>query len=293
MRKHGARAAKAYGDLVHHQVHVIAAAQRARQAQVVGVVHGHARSTLHQRFNNECGGGGVVLLQPGLQRGGGAPGHVLRGFARGCIARIGAGHGIGQTHQRGIGLAEDRNVGHSECAHGLAVVAAGQAYKAAFGRAACVAPVVRAHLERDLGGGCAVAAVERMAQAGEGGQALGQLHHGRVGKARQHHVVELAQLVHQRGLDVWVAVAEQVDPPGADAVQVALPIGAVEPRALGARNGHGRLGFVPLHLGAGVPDAGEAAGHESVVRGLHGQTPWVGTAWRSSVWRLCSSTKTN
>jgi hypothetical protein len=37
----------AHGDLVDHQVHLVAVAQRARQAQVFGVVHGHAGGALH------------------------------------------------------------------------------------------------------------------------------------------------------------------------------------------------------------------------------------------------------
>ena len=187
--EHGARAAKAHGDFVYHQVHLVAAAQRTCQAQVFGVVHRHAGRALHQGLDDEGCGGCVVFLQPCFQRGSCASGHVLRGLPRCRTACVRAGHGVGQAHQRGIGFAKDRNVGHGQRAHGFAVVATGQAHKAALGRAAGVAPVVRAHLQGDLGGGGTIAAVERVAQAGERGQALGQLHHGCVCEARQHHVV--------------------------------------------------------------------------------------------------------
>ena len=170
-------------------------------------MQGHAGCALHQGLDDERSGGAVVLLQPRLQRRSGAPGHVLRRLTRGCAACIGAGHGVGQAHQGCIGLVEDRNVGHGQRAHRFAVVAAGQAHKAALGGAAGVAPLVRAHLQGDLGGGRAIAALECVAEAGERGQAFRQFHHGRMGEARQHHVVHLAQLGHQRGLDVWVGAA--------------------------------------------------------------------------------------
>ena len=57
-----------------------------------------------------------------------------------------------------------------------------------------------------------------------------------------------------------MAVAEEVDPPGADAIQVAASFGVVEPGALGTRDGDGGRGLVPLHLGAGVPHSRKAAG---------------------------------
>lgn len=78
-----------------------------------------------------------------------------------------------------------------------------------------------------------------MAQAGERGQSFGQLHHGRVREAGQHHMVQPGELLGERGLDVRMAVAEEVDPPGADAIQVAASFGVVEPGALGTRDGDG------------------------------------------------------
>ena len=52
---------------------------------------------------------------------------------------------------------------------------------------------------------------------------------GAVGEARQHHVLELGELVGQRGVDPRVGVAEQVDPPRSDRVEVAAPVEVVEP----------------------------------------------------------------
>jgi hypothetical protein len=138
--------------------------------------------------------------------------------------------------------------------------------KAVFFGPAAVAPVMGAHLERDLGGAGAVAAVKGMAQAGQRAQPFGEFHHRLVREAGQHDVVQRVQLLAQRRLDVRMAVAEQVDPPGADAVQVAPAFKVVQPHAFGARDGHGRLRLVQLHLRARVPHMAQAApDHQCVV----------------------------
>ena len=106
-----------------------------------------------------------------------------------------------------------------------------------------------------------------MPQAGQARQPLGQLHHRLVGEAGQHDVLQLVQLVLERGVDARVAVAEQVDPPRADGIEIALALEIVQPHALAARDRHQRQGFVLLHLGAGVPDRVQAA--LQVIRVFH------------------------
>ncbi len=218
-------------NFVQHQVHVVAVAQLARAPQVVGVVDGHAGRALDQGLDDEGGRVFVVFFEPAGQGGGSALGHVGGRFARPRAARIRARHGGTQAHQRRVGFAEQRDVGDGKCAHGLAVVAAGHADETVLARAPGVAPVVRAHLERDLGGTRAVAAVEGMAQAGECGQALRQLHHRRVREAGEHDVVEAVELVLERGADGRVVVAEEVDPPGGDRVEITPAFVVVEPDA--------------------------------------------------------------
>ncbi len=68
MGEEGAGAAEAGHDFVGDQVHAVAIAQRARLAQVFRVVHRHAGRALHQRFDDQCGGARVMLLQMLLQR---------------------------------------------------------------------------------------------------------------------------------------------------------------------------------------------------------------------------------
>ena len=150
------------------------------------------------------------------------------------------------------------------------MIAAGQADEIGLLRTAGVAPVVRAHLQRDLGGRGAVAGVEGVAQAGQRAEALRQLHHRLVRQSGQHHVIERVELARQRGLHARVAVAEQVDPPGADRVEVAPAVGVDQPRPFGARDREQRLGFEPLHLRAGMPDRAAAALGQRVGSGHRG-----------------------
>ena len=103
----------------------------------------------------------------------------------------------------------------AERAQRLAVIAAGQAHEAALFRKAAIAPVVKAHLERDFGRRRAVRTVERVAKSGrrESCEPFRQFDDRPVREAREHHVVELVQLRVQRRADPRIRMAEEVDPP--------------------------------------------------------------------------------
>ena len=116
--------------------------------------------------------------------------------------------------------------------------------------------------------------------AGEGGEALRQLDHRRVGETGEHHVLQGVELGFEGGADARVGVAEEIDPPGADAVQVTSPVHVEQPGAFTPGNrDEGEL-LVVLHLGAGVPHRGEGAVEEAgVVRaGRHGVIGGIGRA---------------
>jgi len=75
-------------------------------------------------------------------------------------------------------------------------------------------------------------------------------------------------------------VSKQVDPPGADRIEVASPLDVIQPSAGTARDRERRGRFVVLHLCARVPHALQAAlnqGVSTIVR--HGearfQRDWV------------------
>ena len=132
---------------------------------------------------------------------------------------------------------------------------------------AVVAPVVGAHLEGDFGGRGAIRRVEGVAEtvAGEGGEAFREFDDRLMGEAGQHDVFQRVQLLLEGVADARVGVAEEIDPPGADAVEVAAAIHVVEPGAFATLDRHQRKLLVVLHLGAGVPDGSEGAGEEAGV----------------------------
>src|SRR5579864_8713836 len=90
-------------------------------------------------------------------------------------------------------------------------------------------------------------------------ETLGKFDGGLVRAPREHRVFERIELILQRRVDTRVGVAEQVDPPGADGVEIATAFLIVEPRAGTARDRDERKAFVMFHLGAGVPDGTQAA----------------------------------
>ncbi|MOA44328.1 hypothetical protein D3C78_1665940 [compost metagenome] len=94
-----------------------------------------------------------------------------------------------------------------------------------------------------------------------------------MGETGQHDVIELLELIAQGRLDVRMVVAKQVDPPGADAVEVTPAFEVMQPYAFGFGDGHEGLGFVLFHLCAGVPHMAQAAlDHGGIVHG-----PWGGS----------------
>ena len=48
-------------------------------------------------------------------------------------------------------------------------------------------------------------------------------------------------------------MAEQIDPPGADGIEITVPVEIFESHSLATANRHQRQPFVIFHLGAGMP----------------------------------------
>ena len=164
MSEEGAGAAAADGDFVADEMHVVAVAQGACEAQVFRVVHGHAAGTLDQRLDDQCGDAGVMLRQMGFQRGSGTAGDIGRRFAVAGMARVGGRYRGGTAHQRRVGVLENRYVGDGQRADGLTVVAALEAEEILLFVDAAIAPAVERHLQRDLGRRGAVGGKEAMAE---------------------------------------------------------------------------------------------------------------------------------
>ena len=137
-------------------------------------------------------------------------------------------------------------------------------------RRADVAPIAQRHLDADLHRSGAVVRIKNARQT------CGQNAHKIFGKPNRRFVRESGQddmfqrlqLCLERSVDARVGMAEQVHPPRTDPVQIALAIEIDQPCALTPRHRNERQGFVVFHLGAGVPDGGEAAAQESII--IHG-----------------------
>ena len=248
-------------DLVGDEEDVVAVAQLARAPQEERVVHAHAAGALHHRLEDDGRDAVLPLLQELGERPRGLLGAALAlEFPAAGMARGKRGDEVAANEGR-VGIAKGRDVRDRERAQRLAVVAALEVHDVVPGRLAAVGPVVAGHLERDLRGRCPVGGVEGVAEV-SGGQlreALGEGHDRLVREPREHGVLEPAQLVRDGRVDRGVRVPEEVHPPGAHAVDEAVPLEVLEPCTVAARHRHQREALVALHLRARMPDRGEAA----------------------------------
>jgi len=123
------------------------------------------------------------------------------------------------------------------------------------------AMVLKAHLEGHLDGGRSVIGEKDPAQPrrGQGDEAFGQFDGPFVAEVAEDAVSHLLRLTAEGLVEVLVAVAEEVDPPGGDGVETAPPLDVVEPDAPAAVDDKGRVGLVVFHLRTGVPDSGPIA----------------------------------
>ncbi|CDF93468.1 hypothetical protein BN844_4270 [Pseudomonas sp. SHC52] len=91
-------------------------------------------------------------------------------------------------------------------------------------------------------------------------------------EAGEDHMLQLVDLVLDPLVDARVGMAEHVDPPGADGVEVALAFEVFQPHAFTALDRDQRQLFVIFHLGAGMPQHREVALHPLVIQ-AHLQSP--------------------
>ena len=233
--EHGPGPAEAGHDFVGDQMHAETRRARAGMGQKTGVVHHHAGRALHQRFEDQRRCGGVVCRKMRVQC---CAGSVHADAA----ARVRAWQQGRLAQQRSVGVAKHGDVGDPERAERFTVVAAHQAGKRALVRKPPIAPVVKTHLQCDLGRGGAVGGIEDVPETRwcKGGETLRQLDHRGMRATCQQHMVELIDLVAQRRADARIGVAEEVDPPRTDGIEVATAIEVVQPCTLGARDRHER-----------------------------------------------------
>ncbi len=214
--EHRPRAAEAGGDLVADQQHAVLVAQLAHGAQVAVGVREDARGALHERLDDDRRDVPGVLAQ---QRR-----HVL------AVAGLGL---PGLEQQRAEVRVEEVDAADRDRADRVAVVAVAQADEAGA-RLAAMAPILKGHLQRDLGRRRAVVGEEHAGQAGrrDVDELLRELDCGRVRQAEHRRVRDALELRANRGVDHRMRVAVDRAPQRRDAVDVGVAVGVVERAAL-------------------------------------------------------------
>ena len=83
-------------------------------------------------------------------------------------------------------------------------------------------------------------------------------------------MLQPVQLRLNRFVDSGIGMTEQVDPPGADGIEITPAVEVFQPHALAAANGDQRQLLMVFHLGAGMPQYGQVALNKLVVsHGVH------------------------
>ncbi len=227
------------------------------------MVHAHGAGALHQGLDNHCTDFVRLLTENLLHRLKLAAAVVLPGFARLPIKTIGAGCGD-HFHQQGfVGFFIKGDIAHRQSAQGFAVVAVGQVDELALAGKALVSPRMKAHLDCYFDGGGTVVGKKTLAEAGgrDLHQSLRELDNGLVGEAGQNHVLQFIHLLLDAVVDARVAVAEQIDPPGTDRIDITIAVKVFQPDSLAASNwNHGQL-LVVFHLGTGMPQGAQVSLH--------------------------------
>jgi hypothetical protein len=238
-------------------MHAEFVAQRAQLREIRRVVHRHAGRALHERLDDDGREARRALLEQRAHRGDG---------------RIDARHGRRRDHvrvadQRVVGVLEEGDIGHAERTDRFAVVAVREAGEFAFLVLSAIAPEVKAHLQRDFDRRRAIRREKCMTERAlrKRRKTLGQFDGWGVRAAREHRVFERVELILQRAVDIVVRVAEEIDPPRTDRIEIAVALRIVEPRALAARDRHERHALVMFHLGARMPHGRERAGNPVLI----------------------------
>ena len=158
----GAGTPATHGNLVQNQMHLMAVAQLARTAQIIGGVHVHACRTLHQRLQNH-GGNVLMALQNLFQRLQCVCGDLAVFVWAMGLAQIGTGCGVLLAQLRAVAFPEQGHIGYGQSTQRFAVVSLCNAYKTMLVLLALVAPVVHAQFQRNFHGRSAVAGIKSMA----------------------------------------------------------------------------------------------------------------------------------
>ncbi len=104
-------------------------------------------------------------------------------------------------------------------------------------------------------------------------------------EARQNDMLQFIELRLDGGVNTRIRMAEQVDPPGTDGIDIAVALKILQPDPLPPPDRDHRQGFVVFHLSARVPEDTEVAlfqvlvFHASIIALIHNmlQAKWAST----------------
>src|SRR5690349_21856502 len=110
----------------------------------------------------------MIFLQVCVQHSGAASRVITRAFIALSQSPVGAWYLRASSQQRCVSVFEDRDVRDGESPQGFSVITAGETHEFGLVRSSEISPVMKAHLERDFDGRCAVAAVEAVPELAAG-----------------------------------------------------------------------------------------------------------------------------
>ncbi len=200
---------------------------------------------------------------------------ILGGYAR--LARVAVGRGRGDHihEQRRVDVLVERDIAHGQRAQRLAVIAVGQRNEPSFRGLAAVAPEMEAHLHGHFHRCRTIVREEaaRQSRWSQAKQGFGHIHRGFMGEAGENHMLEFFELPVYGSADRGIGMPEQIHPPGADGIQIAVTVHVLQPDTPAPAYGDERhLPLVILHLGTRMPYRGQVAlcqRGEVVWRGCH------------------------
>ena len=158
-----------------------------------------------------------------------------------------------------IGLLVEFDVADGKRPERLAMVAVLQGDEPGLARPILVKPGMETHFQSGFHCRGAIVRIKAAIQAGRCylNEPFRQCGDGFVREACQQHMFKCFQLPDQCRVDAGVAVAEQIDPPGTDGIQVAPAFEVFQPDALAGAYRYKREPLVVLHLRAWMPQDGQ------------------------------------
>ena len=235
--------------------HAVAPGQLPHAPQEARRVDDHPRRRLHQGLDHQgrdprvLGGQDPLQLAEIIVQRGGA-GHAGR-----RAVRIGGRHAERLEQQRLEHGVEPLDPAHAHAPQRVAVIGVAEGDVPGLLRLGlgALAPILERHLQGHFDRRGTVVGEEDVLQARRGKvhQPLGQPDRRGVRRAEVRHVRHAVQLPADRLVELRVAVAVDVAPQAADAVQIAVPVDVEQRTPFGPLD-HQRLVFG--HLGEGVPD---------------------------------------